>query len=327
MPTTSSLHLAARDIPTPAHISADAQAFIAAAMQRPRVKPPADGNAAFWHAASADWDQRMVAMVEPFFMPDLLDIQTRVIGQATVWDISPRGVAVSPDHAYIDIHGGALVFGGGRFAMILGALRALSLSSRVLAVDYRMPPDHPYPAALDDCLATYRFLLETLAPQNIAIGGMSAGGNLAAATVLRARDEGLAVPGALILLTPEADLTESGDSFATNADIDVALPNGLPEANALYAAGNDLAHPYLSPLFGDFSGAWPKTFLQSGTRDLFLSNTVRFHRALINAGHTAELNVWEAMPHAGFGGTSPEDREMIMAIRQFLKTQTEWPLS
>lgn len=320
------LRLAARDIPVPAHLSPEAQAFLHEASQRPRMPIPQDADAAWWRRTATAWNARMVPQIEAFFVPELFTITERMIGDAICYDIVPRMPDVSPDHAMLDIHGGALVFGAGRFAMIIGALRAMTLKSRVLAVDYRMPPDAPYPAALDDCLSAYRFLLETLKPANIAIGGMSAGGNLAAATVLRARDEGLPLPGALALLTPELDLTESGDSFATNADIDVALPEKLPESIALYAAGHDLAHPYLSPLFGDFSRPWPKTFLQTGTRDLFLSNTVRMHRALCAADHVAELHVWEAMPHAGFGGGSDEDREMFLALRKFLARQAGWPV-
>jgi acetyl esterase/lipase len=143
---------------------------------------------------------------------------------------------------------------------------------------------------------------------------------------LRARDENLPLPAAALLLTPELDLTESGDTFYTNETIDVALPHGLPRANSLYANGHDLSHPYLSPLFGDFRPGFPPTFLQSGTRDLFLSNTVRMHRALLNAGQKAELHVWEAMPHAGFGGGTPEDVEMFQAARDFLVREAGWVL-
>jgi acetyl esterase/lipase len=108
--------------------------------------------------------------------------------------------------------------------------------------------------------------------------------------------------------------------------VDVALPEPLPEANLLYADGADLAHPYLSPLFGDFTKGFPPTFLQSGTKDLFLSNTVRMHRALLNAGQQAELHVWEAMPHAGFSGGTPEDVEMQDAVRDFLRRIAGWVL-
>jgi acetyl esterase/lipase len=123
------------------------------------------------------------------------------------------------------------------------------------------------------------------------------------------------MPTGLVLLTPELDLTESGDSFTTNLGIDTVL-RPLMQTNLLYAAGHDLAHPYLSPLFADVTG-FPPTFLQTGTRDLFLSNTVRMHRRLRAAGVDAELHVWEAMPHGGFGG-APEDGEILLEMRRFL---------
>ncbi len=205
-------------------------------------------------------------------------------------------------------------------------LAAAALACRVFSVDYRVPPAHRYPAALDDCLAAYRYLLADHAPADIAISGLSAGGNLAAAMLLRARDEGLPMPAAALVMTPELDPTESGASFHTNRIIDVALPEGLPRANTLYADGADLAHPYLSPLFGDFAPGFPPTFLQTGARDLFLSNTVRMHRALLRAHKVAELHVWEAMPHAGFGGATPEDVEMQVAMRDFLVRVAGWRL-
>lgn len=110
-------------------------------------------------------------------------------------------------------------------------------------IDYRMPPDHPYPAALDDCMAVYRHVMDHYEAKRVVLGGRSAGGNLALSTILRARDEGLPFPAGLVLLSPELDLTESGDSFQTNRTIDVALPNPLMANNLLYADGADLLHP------------------------------------------------------------------------------------
>jgi acetyl esterase/lipase len=118
----------------------------------------------------------------------------------------------------------------------------------------------------------------------------------------------------LILLSPELDLTESGDSFQVNMGADI-MGSHMP-ANLLYANGHDLAHPYLSPLFADVTG-FPRTFLQTGTRDLFLSNTVRMHRKLRAAGTDAELHVFEAMPHGGFID-APEDRQVKLELRRFL---------
>ena len=147
---------------------------------------------------------------------------------------------------------------------------------------------------------------------------MSAGGNLAAALALRARDEGLPLPAALVLMTPEVDLTESGDSFRTNLGVDTVLTRSLMPANLLYAAGHDLADPYLSPLFGDFTKGFPPTLLTAGTRDLFLSNAVRMHRALRAAGIPAELHLLEAAPHGGFFRTSPEELELEAEVRRFV---------
>ena len=145
---------------------------------------------------------------------------------------------------------------------------------------------------------------------------ISAGGNLAAALLVRARDEGLPMPAALVLPTPMVDLTESGDTFQTLNGVDGGLRSQMA-VNLLYANGHDLTDPYLSPLFADLSD-FPPTFLQSGTRDLFLSNTVRLHRKLLAAGVDTELHIFEAMPHAGFGGTTPEDIELDAAIHAFL---------
>jgi monoterpene epsilon-lactone hydrolase len=224
------------------------------------------------------------------------------------------------DGVYIDLHGGALVFGGGDACRISARLQADLHGMVCYGVDYRMPPDHPYPAALDDCMAVYRHVLANHPASNVVIGGRSAGGNLAAAMVLRARDEGLPLPGALVLLSPELDLTESGDSFQVNRTVDLVLPNPLMPINLLYANGADLSDPYLSPLFGDFAPGFPPTFLQSGTRDLFLSNAVRMHRALRRAQVPVELHVFEAMPHGGFGDT-PEDAELSAEVVRFVRAQ------
>ncbi|USI74622.1 alpha/beta hydrolase [Sphingomonas morindae] len=214
------------------------------------------------------------------------------------------------------MHGGALVFGGGAACRHGAGVQADQLGMTVWSIDYRLPPAHPYPAALDDCLAVYRSALAAHAADRIVIGGRSAGGNLAAAMLVRARDEGLPMPAGLALLSPEVDLTESGDSFAVNAGVDAMLPGSLMAPNRLYAGGADLAHPYLSPLFADLAG-FPPSLLLTGTRDLFLSNTVRMHRRLLAARVLAELHVFEAMPHGGFGG-APEDREAAAEVTRFV---------
>ena len=125
------------------------------------------------------------------------------------------------------------------------------------------------------------------------------------------------MPAALVLLSPEIDLTESGDSFKVNRMVDVVLPESLMPINRLYAGSADLAHPYLSPLFGNIA-TFPPTFLQTGIRDLFLSNTVRMHRALRCADVAAEVHVFEAMPHGGFMGETPKDAELLREIQSVI---------
>jgi acetyl esterase/lipase len=197
------------------------------------------------------------------------------------------------------------------------------LRCKVFPVDERNPPDHPYPGALNDCVAVYRALLDAYPPASLVISGVSGGGNLALAVPLKLRELGIKLPAAVGLFTPEIDLTESGDTFQTNRDIDVVLRQGLPVTNALYANGHDLADPFISPLFGDFTKGFAPTFIQSGTRDIFLSNSVRIHRKLRDAGVDAELHVWEAMPHAAFGG-APEDREPHQEFSRFLARVAGW---
>lgn len=310
------VRLPARDIPPPAGISDEARATLA--MSAPGNGPfPAEGDLEGWRAYVAKAGAAADAMRAGLSAKLHADVTAARLGGAATYVATPRPERlVSDRHVLLDFHGGGLIFGGGEAAVSFNAkMMALRTGRVAYSVDYRMPPDAPYPAAIDDAMAAYRALLETRRPDEIVVSGISAGGNVAAALLLRARDEGLPMPAAALLLTPEVDLTESGDTFSTLAGLCILQP--LMVVNRLYAAGADLSHPYLSPLFGDVSG-FPPTFLQAGTRDTFLSNTVRLHRKLRAAGVRAELNVWEGMRHGGFGGFTPEDREVSAEMRAFL---------
>jgi epsilon-lactone hydrolase len=309
--------LSERLIPVPRSISPEAQAALA--MERPpQSAPPALDDKAAWHAhihrINSQWAPLLRAQVETMNAR----VETRTMAGVPVFVAEPSSIPQkNQDKALLFFHGGGLVIMGGECASHFGTMQAVGTRCRVFTPDYRNPPDHPYPAALEDCVAVYRELLETYPAERIAISGSSGGGNLAAALPLKIRRLGLPLPAAVGLFTPEVDLTESGDTFQTNRDIDVMLPAGLPVLNALYANGHDLHDPFISPLFGDFAQGFPPTYIQTGTRDLFLSNSVRFHRVLRRAGIAAELHVGEAMPHGGFGG-APEDRELREEFNCFL---------
>ncbi|PVX81295.1 alpha/beta hydrolase [Paraburkholderia unamae] len=321
--------LPSRIVPFPDSISEAAQTALRRLVDEQGVPlnsrhvMPALDDVDAWMQVKANASAHYAAALEPLARQLRASVETVQVGHAVVHIATPVD-PLSEDCAYIDLHGGALVFGGGAACRVGAQMQADRLRIRCYGVDYRMPPEHPYPAALDDCMAVWSHVLGQYAPENVVVGGRSAGGNLAAAMTLRARDAGLPLPAALVLLSPEVDLTESGDSFQTNQWVDVVLPGSLMANNLLYANGADLAHPWLSPLFADFSKGFPPTFLQSGTRDLFLSNTVRLHRALRRARIPVELHVFEAMPHGGFMG-APEDRELSEEIERFVR-QHMWAL-
>jgi acetyl esterase/lipase len=312
-----------RLIPFPSSISAEARASLARLVNDDGVPlnalytMPLPNDHTGWMKIKAAADEQYAAAVKRLAGSLRADVETIRTGDATIHVATPETM-VKPDCAYLDFHGGALVFGGGEACRAQARMQADQHGALCYGVDYRMPPEHPYPAALDDAMTAYRYVLERHAPSCIVIGGRSAGGNLAAAMLLRARDEGLPLPAGLILLSPEVDLTESGDSFQVNQMVDVVLPGSLMRNNELYAGGDDLSHPYLSPLFGDLTG-FPPTLLQSGTRDLFLSNAVRMHRALRRASVDAELHIFEAMPHGGFQWNTPEDQELAAEVSRFVR--------
>jgi epsilon-lactone hydrolase len=308
----------ARFIQVPTSVSEQAQQFLSMNMfgdAGDRLDP---SNIEGWRAKIRAADELLIAAIGPQVERLHSTVESKPVNGVPVFVISSgRGDAGDDQPIYLDIHGGSLVMGGGKACELMARKMAAQVQRKTWSVDYRMPPDHPYPAPLDDVVAVYRGLLDVQVPERIVVGGASAGANLAAALMLRARDEGLPLPAALVLLTPEADLTESGDSFQTNLGIDGVLTASLADSIALYADGHDLHDPYLSPLFGDLSAPFPPTFLQTGTRDLFLSNAVRMHRKLRAGGIDAELHVFEAMPHGGFFG-APEDFELRDEIRRFL---------
>lgn len=316
----AALQIPARAIPVPAHLSPQGQAWLAAPRATGAGYPALD-DAEGWRQYIAGAD----AMIMQVYMPRRPEVECEIReiseGEARGFDITPVGLDPADRRVYLDIHGGALIMGAGEVCKTMALSTVARLGARVVAVDYRMPPDHPYPAGLDDCLAFYRMLLRDHDPSQIIVGGGSAGGNLAAATVLRARDEGLPLPAAVVLVSPEADLTESGDTFFTNAGIDGM--GSLMQANLLYAARHDLTDPYVSPLFGDFTKGFAPTLLTAGTRDVFLSNAVRLHRKLRAAGVAAELHVLEAAAHGSFGGTTPEEAELDAEMRLFCEKY--WP--
>jgi epsilon-lactone hydrolase len=251
-----------------------------------------------------------------------VSVQAVKIAGVNAFIVMPNKIAPGNEKRLLmHVHGGGYVFGPGESALPEALLLAGFGGYKVVSVDYRMPPDHPYPAAMDDAMAVWKELLKTNKPQNMAVFGTSTGGAMTLALVLRAKAERVPLPGAIAPGTPWSDIAKIGDSYQTNEWIDnvlVTWDGWLGRAALLYANGRDLKDPQLSPIYGDFKG-FPPAILTTGTRDLFLSNTVRTHRKLRRAGVEAELNVYEGQSHAQYGidANAPETREAFGDIARF----------
>jgi epsilon-lactone hydrolase len=310
-----------RVIPLPTTTSPKFQAMVAA----PYRVPAWDANP----KSAAEWKELVAklaaagAALQPALREKLgVTMEPTVIAGVKAYILTPKVIPPANQNRLLyHIHGGGYVCAPGESGTAEATLMAAFGGFKVISVDYRMPPDFPYPAAMDDAMAVWKEVVKLQNPRNIAVFGTSTGGGMTLALVLRAKQEGLPIPAAIAPGTPWSDLTETGDSYRTNEWIDNVLVsyNGyISHAALLYANGHDLKDPQLSPIYGDFHG-FPPAILTSGTRDLFLSLTVLTHRKLRQAGVEAELQVYEGMSHAQylFDADSPETKEAFTEIARF----------
>ncbi len=240
--------------------------------------------------------------------------------------LTPKTVdADKKDKIIYFIHGGGYVLGGGPAGTTEGALMASFGHYKVAAVDYRLAPEHPYPAAIDDAFAVYGELVKKYGADNIAVLGTSTGGAMTLILALQAIESGVPLPAALMSGTPWSDIDKIGDSYAVNDGVDNVLGTYdylLKAAARVYAGGADLKDPLLSPVYAkdEELAQFPPTLLFSGTRDLFLSNTARMHKRLRVNGAKAELLVYEALSHAQYYlvPEAPETAEHYKLLGMFL---------
>jgi len=229
-------------------------------------------------------------------LPADVTVTAAALGAVPTAEITIDGI--EPRHVVLYFHGGVYVLGDAFLAASLASQVGRRTRATVISVDYRLAPEHPYPAAVDDALAAYEALLDTgTAPSDIAFAGESAGGGLAVATLVNARDHGLPLPAAALVMSPYADLTLAGTTMDTKREVDVLMSRENLRARVPdYTAGHDAAVGLISPIFADLSGL-PPLIIQAGTHEVLLDDAVRLARQAATADVEVTLDITPRVPH------------------------------
>jgi acetyl esterase/lipase len=229
-------------------------------------------------------------------LPADVTVTAAVLGGVPTAEITIDGI--EPRHVVLYFHGGVYVLGDAFQAAGLASQVARRTRAKVISVDYRLAPEHPYPAAVDDALAAYEALLQNgIAPSDIAFAGESAGGGLAVATLVNARDHGLPLPAAAFVMSPYADLTLAGTTMQTKREVDPLMSREALQSRVTdYTAGQDAALGLISPIFADLSGL-PPLIIQAGTHEVLLDDAVRLARQAATADVEVTLDITPRVPH------------------------------
>jgi epsilon-lactone hydrolase len=312
------VHLGARTIPVPKSVSPEARQYLATPPWGDGSPPP---NVPLWELRST-FDSLFKTLTEIAQSAYPVQIEEQRIGGVRIDLVSPTAVGEgTQDCILINLHGGGFVLGSP--PALVEAIPIANLTKmRVVSVDYRLAPEHPFPAAIDDIVAVYKELLKTHRHTNIGVFGSSAGAILTAEAAVRFRQAGLPFPAALGVFSGSGDLSDFGDSMAMYTlfgfwgELLRRFDDPGSEVNA-YLGGHDPKDPVISPIHADLTG-FPPTLLMTGTRDFLLSPTTIFHRALRRSGVDAELVVFEAMPHCHWLAVQlPESKEALGMMADF----------
>jgi monoterpene epsilon-lactone hydrolase len=229
-------------------------------------------------------------------LPADVTVTAAELGGVPTAEVTVDGI--EPRHVVLYFHAGVYVMGEASLTADLASQVGRRTQAKVISVDYRLAPEHPYPAAVDDALAAYGALLESgVAPVDIVIAGESAGGGLAVATMVNARDHGLPLPAAAFLMSPYADLTLAGTTMETKGEVDPLLGReALQAAVTAYVAGQDAALGLISPIFADLSGL-PPLVIQAGTHEVLLDDAIRLAQQAATAEVEVILDITPGVPH------------------------------
>jgi acetyl esterase/lipase len=251
------------------------------------------------------------------------DVETSSVdinGVSAVWFKTPNARS---DKVILFFHGGAYIAGSPDSSKVHTVYISRLSEAQCLSVDYRLAPEHPFPAALEDAIKAYKWLIEEkeYSAKNIIIVGVSAGGGLTIATLLKLRELGMELPSAAVCISPWTDLAFTGKTFKTRAKIDpFTSPNGLDFAADLYVGEYDSKNPFLSPVYANHQGL-PPLFIIAGTAEILYDDSVRLAENAKKAGVDVTLDIWDDMIHAFpvFVNIAPESQEAMERIAEFIR--------
>lgn len=313
-----------QDFSTPATISPQAQAALASLTKAARnLELPRPDDVEGWKKVQAQFEEKRAAANAAVVKQHEPKIEERKLGGVPVLDIKPKGWKESR-RVLVYTHGGAYALYSSRSRLISAVPMASETGLRVISVDYTLAPHAKWQEVTSQVVSVIQALVkEGHDLKEIAIYGESAGGGMAAAAVLKMRDQGLGMPAAVVLWSPWSDITDTGDTYATLQDADPLLyyPDNLQHCAAAYAAPEDQKNPYVSPVYGDYRKGFPPTLIQAGTKEIFLSNAVRQYQVLDQAGIPVKLDLYEGMWHIFqvFHHDLPESKLARRKVRTFLR--------
>ncbi len=307
----------------PDTISEEAQAFLRM-LPDPSLQPeaPAPDDIEAWKAAQQAREAFGLERQKPVVERLQPTVTKMKLGGVPVLEIKPRNWKDN-GKVLVYTHGGAYTMFSAKSTLGSAAPMADVTGLRVISVDYTLAPHAKWQQVTDQVVAVFKALRKQgYAMKDMAIYGDSAGGGLAAGTVLKMRDQGMGMPAAVVLWSPWSDITDTGDTYVTLKHAEPAYLYDRvlkPSANA-YADPKDQKHPYVSPVYGDYTKGFPPTLIQGGTKEIFLSNFIRHYQALDTAGQTVKLDLYEGMSHVfqALIPDSPESKTALTKVDAFL---------
>jgi monoterpene epsilon-lactone hydrolase len=273
---------------------------------------------------TASMARRRGAMEKAAFRLDA-DIKSESVtanGVPGEWETAP---GADPGRNVLYLHGGGYTIGSIKTHRCLAGWISRAAQARVLLIDYRLAPENPFPAAVEDSVAAYRFMLDAgVKPSRTTVAGDSAGGGLVVATLVAIRDAGLPMPGAAVCISPWVDLEGTGESMKTKASVDpMVADGGLADMASAYLGGKDPRTPLASPLYADLKGL-PPMLVQVGTAEVLLDDSTRLAQRLRAVGVDVTYEPWENMIHVFqiFVPMLDEAKQAVAAIGEFIRAKT-----